>query len=131
MRRPYLWMFLTLWLLACADKLIEKPENLIPRDRMAEILYDMALLNAIDNSHPQVLEENDLEVMEFVYDKYGVDSLQFASSDLYYASVPAEYQKIYEAVEARLTEERDSVNKIIQAGQTKAVDSLRRAADYD
>ncbi len=131
MRRRYLWMFLTLWLLACADKLIEKPENLIPRDRMAEILYDMALLNAIDNSHPQVLEENDLEVMEFVYDKYGVDSLQFASSDLYYASVPAEYQKIYEAVEARLTEERDSVNKIIQAGQTKAVDSLRRAADYD
>ncbi len=131
MRRRYLWMFLTLWLLACADKLIEKPDNLIPRDRMAEILYDMALLNAIDNSHPQVLEENDLEVMEFVYDKYGVDSLQFASSDLYYASVPAEYQKIYEAVEARLTEERDSVNKIIQAGQTKAVDSLRRAADYD
>jgi hypothetical protein len=124
-------MLLTLWLLACANKLIEEPENLIPRDQMAEILYDMALLNAIDNSHPQVLEENDLEVMEFVYEKYGVDSLQFASSDLYYASVPAEYQKIYEAVEARLTVERDSVNKIIQAGQAKAVDSLRRAADYD
>lgn len=131
MRRRYLWMLLTLWLLACANKLIEEPENLIPRDQMAEILYDMALLNAIDNSHPQVLEENDLEVMEFVYEKYGVDSLQFASSDLYYASVPAEYQKIYEAVEARLTVERDSVNKIIQAGQAKAVDSLRRAADYD
>lgn len=131
MRRRYMWMLLTLWLLACANKLIEEPENLIPRDQMAEILYDMALLNAIDNSHPQVLEENDLEVMEFVYEKYGVDSLQFASSDLYYASVPAEYQKIYEAVEARLTVERDSVNKIIQAGQAKAVDSLRRAADYD
>jgi hypothetical protein len=131
MRSPYLLLFLTLWLLACADKLIEEPENLIPRDQMADILYDMALLNAIDNSHPQVLKENNLEVMEFVYEKYGVDSLQFASSDVYYASVPAEYQKIYEAVEERLTERRDSVNKIIQQGQAKAVDSLRRAADYD
>lgn len=131
MRSPYLLLFLTLWLLACANKLIEEPENLIPRDQMADILYDMALLNAIDNSHPQVLKENDLEVMEFVYEKYGVDSLQFASSDVYYASVPAEYQKIYEAVEERLTEQRDSVNKIIQKGQAKAVDSLRRAADYD
>lgn len=131
MRSPYLLLFLTLWLLACADKLIEEPDNLIPRDQMADILYDMALLNAIDNSHPQVLKENDLEVMEFVYEKYGVDSLQFASSDVYYASVPEEYQKIYEAVEERLTEQRDSVNKIIQKGQAKAVDSLRRAADYD
>ena len=131
MKRNYLLLFWVLGLIACADKLIEEPDNLIPSDQMAEILYDMALLNAIDNSHPEVLEENRLEVMEFVFEKYGVDSLQFTSSDLYYASVPAEYQKIYEVVEQRLTEARDSVNKIIQDRQTRAVDSLRKVPDYD
>lgn len=115
--------------LSCGKKLIEEPENLIPRGKMADILYDMALLDAIDNSYPQVLEENELQAMDFLFDKYGIDSLQFVRSDLYYASVPAEYQKIYEAVEERLTKKRDSISEIIQQGRSRASDSLPGAED--
>ena len=110
---------------------MEEPDNLIPKGKMADILYDMALLDAIDNSYPQALEENDLEAMEFLFDKYGIDSLQFVRSDLYYASVPAEYQKIYEAVEERLTKKRDSISEIIKLGRSKASDSLPEEEDYD
>jgi len=117
--------------LSCGKKLMEEPENLIPREKMSEILYDMALLDAIDNSYPQVLTENDLKVMEFLYDKYGIDSLQFVQSDLYYASVPAEYQRIYEAVEGRLTQKRDSISEVIKQGRSQASDSLAREDDYE
>ena len=117
--------------LSCGNKLMEEPEDLIPRDKMSEILYDMALLDAIDNSYPQVLTENDLKVMEFLYEKYGIDSLQFVQSDLYYASVPAEYQKIYEAVEERLTQKRDSISEVMQQGQSQASESLAREDDYE
>ena len=117
--------------LSCGKKLMEEPENLIPRGKMSDILYDMALLDAIDNSYPQVLEENDLETMEFIFDKYGIDSLQFVRSDLYYASIPAEYQKIYEAVEERLTKKRDSISEIIMQARTQASDSLPEEEDYD
>ena len=117
--------------LSCGKKLMEEPENLIPKGKMADILYDMALLDAIDNSYPQVLEENDLEAMEYLYDKYGIDSLQFVRSDLYYASIPAEYQKIYEAVEERLTKKRDSISEIIMQARTQASDSLPEEEDYD
>jgi|SRR5210317_777635 hypothetical protein len=117
--------------ISCGKKLMEEPEKLIPRGKMVDILYEMALLDAIDNSYPKVLEENDLKVMEYLFDKYGIDSLQFVSSDLYYASVPAEYQKIYEAVEERLTKKRDSISQIIKQGRSQASDSLPEEEDYD
>lgn len=123
-------LFGLLWV-SCGQKLLEPPENLIPREKMAEILYHMALLDAIDNSHPQVLVENNIRVMPYLFDKYGVDSLQFVQSDLYYASVPEEYEKIYKAVEERLTRKRDSVSEAIRQGQSPVVDSLKTSQDQE
>jgi hypothetical protein len=131
MMERYLTLFCCLLALSCGKKLMEEPENLIPREKMSEILYDMAVLDAIDNSYPQVLIENDLKVMDFLYVKYGIDSLQFAQSDLYYASVPAEYQKIYEAVEQRLTQKRDSISELIKQGRAQPSDSLETQDDYE
>jgi hypothetical protein len=131
MMERYLTVLFCLLVISCGNKLMEEPENLIPREKMSDILYDMALLDAIDNSYPQVLSENDLKVMEFLFKKYGIDSLQFVQSDLYYASVPADYQKIYEAVEERLTQKRDSISEVIRQGQSQASDSLDREEGYE
>ncbi|WP_445381096.1 DUF4296 domain-containing protein [Robiginitalea sp. IMCC43444] len=102
---------------ACSEKLVEKPENLIPEEKMISVLYDMALLDAIKSSHPQVIARNKVYVMDFLYEKYGIDSLQFVKSDLYYASIPSKYQAIYKAVEDRLSRERDSITNLIQEGK--------------
>ena len=117
--------------ISCGNKLLEEPEKLIPPDQMVDILYDMALLDAIDNSYPQVINENDLKVMDFLYEKYGIDSLQFVQSDRYYASLPAEYLRIYEMLEARLGQKRDSVSQIIRERNTSATDSIPDDDDYD
>lgn len=127
----YLLLLCGLLILSCGNPLMEEPENLIPREQMSDILYDLALLDAIDNSYPQVLSENDLQVMEFLYKKYGIDSLQFAQSDLYYASVPSEYQKIYEAVEERLTRMRDSISEVLRQVPSQPTDSLELEEDYE
>ena len=124
-------MIACLFGLACGNKLLEAPENLIPKEQMADILYDMALLHAIDNSHPQVIKANDLKIMEFIYKKHQIDSAQFVQSDRYYASVPGEYRDIYEEVEARLTLKRDSITEIIQAGKPTSGDSIPPGEDYD
>lgn len=110
-------LLLVLALVACGEKLVEKPENLIPEEKMVSVLYDMALLDAIKSSHPQVIARNNIYVMDFLYEKYGIDSLQFVNSDLYYASIPSKYQAIYKAVEERLTRERDSISSIIEEGK--------------
>lgn len=110
---------------------MEAPEDLISKEKMSDILYDIALINSIDNSHPQVLKSKNIKVMDFVFKKYGIDSTQFVHSDMYYASVPVLYEEIYQAVEDRLQRQRDSTSQIIQDNRTKTGDTLDPLDDYD
>lgn len=92
---------------SCAEKLIEKPENLIPEAKMTDILYDISLLVSAKNSNKAILVDNDIEVMDFIYKKYNVDSLQFVQSDLYYASEPVIYENMYVALDERIEAEKN------------------------
>ncbi len=118
---------------SCADPLVKKPENLIPQQRMTEILYDIAILDAIDNNYPKSLEQNNIRIMEEIYVKYGIDSTQLADSDLYYASIPAIYEQIYQAIEDRMNHERDSIARVIQEGNAPAnsADSVNRRGEAE
>ncbi len=116
--------FLGLMLLvACAEKVVEEPENLIPKEKMTEILHDLAILNAAKSGAARKFEDSGIDVMEFLYKKYGIDSTQFSQSDLYYASLPLEYQTIYEEVETRLKRQKDTLEAI---GERRN-DSVRKA----
>lgn len=115
---------------SCAEKLLEKPDNLIPKDKMVEILNDLAILNAAKASNVMILRNHDIEPMQYIFAKYAIDSVQFVESDRYYASIPEEHEKIYIAVEAKLEqeekrllnikEERDSIKGVkIEASRLK------------
>ena len=112
-------------LIACNEKTIEKPEDLIPKSMMVEIVYDLAIINAAKKTNPDYLIRNEIEPMPFVFKKYGVDSIQFVKSDIYYASIPSEYEAIYSVVEARLDKEKGDYD----ANKTKMSDSVRKVAD--
>lgn len=87
---------------SCTDKVTyEKPENLIEKDQMIDLLYDMHIAIGTSNIKNLHLEKN-RNYMSLVYDKYGIDSTQFANSNLYYTSNIIEYEEIYEEVERRL-----------------------------
>lgn len=103
---------------SCGEKLMEPPQDLIPSAQMTDILFDLSVMDAIEGNYPNVLEQNDIRVMPFIYEKYGIDSLQFAQSDLYYASNPVEYQQIYEALEARILKYKDSITEVIRGGRS-------------
>ena len=124
---------LFLLLSACVEKVIEAPDDLIPKDKMIEMLYDLSLINAAKGTNPKMLEENNLEPTKFLFEKYGVDSTQFVKSDIYYASIPVEYQAIYITVADRLEknkkdieEERklksDSTRQLPQKNREKKID---------
>lgn len=120
---PFFVALILLW--SCAEKVMEKPENLIPKEKMVQILHDLAILNAAKSSFESTLDRNGIEVMEFLYEKYQIDSAQFSQSDLYYASVPLEYQAIYEEVDAKLGDRR----KAIEEQSEKRNDSIRKAQE--
>jgi hypothetical protein len=92
----------------CNSNSVEKPNNLISKDKMVAILYDMSLLEAIKsqniNGGLTAKMSND-----YIYKKYKIDSIQFAKSNKYYASDIAEYKKIVEKVKEKLTAETQKV----------------------
>ena len=91
-----------LLLISCGEELIHKPDNLVPKDKMVDIIQEMAIINAAKSTNSDVLQKNDIDPTGFILRKYDVDSLQFVESDRYYVSKPAEYQDIYEIVKNRL-----------------------------
>ena|SRR5690606_5894997 len=111
--------------LGCAQELVEKPKNLIPKEKMVDILHDLSLLNATRSTLGARMEETGVEVMEFLYARYDIDSLQFVQSDLYYASRPMEYQALFTQVDARL----DARTKALEQAAEKRNDSIREATE--
>jgi hypothetical protein len=107
-------------LFSCGEEVVEKPVNLIPKDKMIDILYDLAIINAAKSSGPKVMENTNFEPMDYIYNKYQVDSAQFVTSDFYYASLPLEYEDIYKKLENRITDEKE---RFVKLGERKK-DSL-------
>lgn len=120
MKKRFALMAVVALIFSCAEEVVKKPEDLIPRDTMTELLYEMAVLNAAKSTNKAILEEQFDDPTEFLFKQYGVDSLQFVKSDVYYASQPLVYESIYKEVEARLDKEK----KAFEEARQKRTDSL-------
>lgn len=92
---------------------------------MATILYDISLLNAGKIINESILNEYEIEPMEYIYSKYGIDSVQFVGSDTYYASIPTVYESIYTKVKEKLEEDE----KFFEEERQQKQDSLMEAKE--
>lgn len=99
-------VLLMLLFFSCAENLIEKPENVIPEDKMVLILKDLAIVNAAKGTNIGKLQDNGIEPTTFLFEKYEIDSAQFVDSDRYYASLPLVYETLYKKVESGLENQR-------------------------
>lgn len=97
-----------LLIISCNKSSVEKPNNLIAKDKMIDILYDISILEAIkvQNLKGGI---NRKKANEYIYTKYKIDSIQFAKSNKYYASDLVEYKKMFEKVKDRLNAENAKV----------------------
>ena len=112
------------FMLSCSEKIVEKPKNLISKDKMTSILYNLAIFNAAKNTNATILTDNNIETMDFIFAKYKIDSLQFVTSDIYYASLPIIYEAIYIEIDKRLEKERERMRITkIQADSIKLIKS--------
>lgn len=113
-------------LVSCNENVVEKPKNLIPRDKMAAILYDISLLNAARSINESILTEHDVEPMGYIYNKYKIDSLQLVKSDTYYASLPTVYEAIYTEVKDRLEKEQELMETERKEAADKTEENLKK-----
>ncbi len=99
--------------LSCSSE-VQKPDNLIPEDAMVEIFYDLAIMDAIKSHNPLSLETYGVQPDKYIYKKYGVDSLQFANSNKYYAADIKNYKSMYVKVNDRLKNEKAQVDEVLK-----------------
>ena len=108
MKRVIVIICLIFSVIGCNTNSIEKPDNLIEKGKMVDILYDMSLLEAIKsqniNGGISTKAGN-----EYIYKKYKIDSVQYVKSNKYYASNLEEYKKMYEEIKERLNKETKKI----------------------
>ncbi len=115
--------------LSCADEVVQKPENLIPREQMTDILYELAILNSAKGTNKALLEEHFDSPTTFLFNQYGIDSLQFVKSDLYYASQPLVYEGIYKEVAARLEFQKEQLEEEMKLRNDSLINRSRKLRD--
>lgn len=87
---------------------------------MVALLTDMYVANAAINVNTNKMKRN-IDYMPLVYEKYGVDSLRFHTSNVYYMSRVDDYEAIYKKVEKNLKKMLDTTEV-----SRKLKDSLKR-----
>jgi hypothetical protein len=110
----------------------KKPENLISKDKMVNILYDVFILNAAKGANKSILEEQGIYPENYVFEKYDIDSLQFALSNDYYGFYVEDYESIIERVESRIDSDKETYKVLAEKEEKdkqRKRDSIRELSD--
>lgn len=101
--------------LSCKNELVKTPKRLIEKEKMINIMYDLALLDAIKNQNILSKDSVQINPNQYIYKKYKIDSLQFAQNNVYYSSEYKEYKLMIEKIKSKI----DADTKVVEAAITK------------
>ena len=144
MYKNHFFLILISLVMACNSGQKNEPENLIPKEKMTDLLYDLYILNASNNLNKIEFENNNLNPEQYIFEKYDIDSVQFAQSNTYYSNNLEIYKGIISEVKTRIgnikTEvdtllkrereekkrKRDSINKLPDSLKSKIKSDLNK-----
>ncbi|EMY81138.1 hypothetical protein pgond44_07865 [Psychroflexus gondwanensis ACAM 44] len=100
---------------------VEKPDKLLNKSEMKGLIYDMVLLDAAYGVNEKKFEDMSLDMLEFLSNKYKVDSTQIKLNIEYYNINFDDNLEIYEAV-------KDSLERLdkLYVDRAKEMDSLKK-----
>jgi hypothetical protein len=100
---------------SCKEKGIPKPEHLISEKKMADILYDLHLSQALFErfryNDPDSLKLDAKDIYQSVLNKYHIKDSVLTNSILYYSAYPKVYEGIYAKVIERMNMEQEEMTK--------------------
>ena len=121
MKKGVLFFILISLIFSCKEEVVKKPENLIEKDIMVDVMYDLSLLEAIKYQSPNALQAHKINPDEYIYKKYKIGSAQFVQSNMYYASDYKEYKKMYDQINSRLVKNKSLLEEAIKNEKDKAL----------
>ena len=112
-----------------SNTILKKPDNLIPKDQMVDLITDLVLAEGGKNIRSIEMERN-TNFFPHVFEKHNVDSAQFQASNYYYTSRIDDYDEILAAVDLRLKTmqaEYQELRKQEDSIRLKKLDSVRKS----
>ncbi|GAB3267992.1 hypothetical protein GCM10027347_37220 [Larkinella harenae] len=111
-------LLLTGWVLACQNSVVEAPKNLIPEEKMVQVLTEIHLAEARVTKMNRVSQDSNTLIYKRlemrVFKKYQVDTAAYSKSYTYYSSNPEQLADIYKQV----TEELERRKKLTDSTET-------------
>lgn len=98
---------------SCKEEVVAKPDLLIEKNKMIDIMYDLAILEGIKYSKPESLDSNQINSAAYIYKKYAIDSLQLAQSNVFYAADYVEYKNMYDELTKRIERKKLVMDSIV------------------
>ena len=114
MKNAVFFLFIIMLFFGCKEDAVKKPDHLIDKEVMENIIYDLSLLEAIKYNDPTTAENYRVNPKEFILKKYKVDSAQFAQNNIYYASNFDQYKAMYDNVVKRIEDKKTIVDSLIK-----------------
>lgn len=112
MKKILTLFFALAFLLGCHDvKKPKEPENLLSKDQMVDILFDLAIVNSAKGVNKKMLEDNGVIPSQYIYKKHEIDSLQFVENNNYYAYRIDEYEEIIAKVMDSMQSIKEQLSK--------------------
>ncbi|NEW78924.1 MAG: DUF4296 domain-containing protein [Gelidibacter sp.] len=125
MKKIIFILFLSVFFMACtSNTIIKKPDNLIPKNQMEDMLTDMLIAAGAENIKNIDLERN-VNYFPLVFEKYGIDSTRFKESNYYYTSQIDDYEKILKKVDERLKALKEKLDNEIKLQDSLKNDSMK------
>lgn len=125
MRKIIPFLAILTLLISCKDEVVKKPERLIDKEVMIDVMYDLAVLEAIKYQNPASLDTFKINSRDYIYKKYKIDSLQFAKSNVYYASDYEDYKLMFEQITKRLDASKKSADSLVNLEKKKKKSLLK------
>lgn len=121
-----LYLFLLILLASCTSNTIfEKPEDLIPKDTMSLLVQEMSIATSAKYINNRNLEKR-VNYMPLVYERFGIDSVRFHTSNLYYMSKIDLYQEILTDAKESLEKQKSYYDEIKKTADSLRSDSIRK-----
>jgi hypothetical protein len=127
MKKALSFLAILILFLSCKEELVEKPDRLIEKDKMVDIMYDLAVLQGIKYQNPTSLVTYNINPSQYIYKKYKIDSLQFAKSNVYYASNYEVYKDIFDGIIKRIDDQKKVLDSVVKIETNKKIklDSIK------
>lgn len=114
MNKYFSFFLILITFFGCKKETVDAPKNLIEKETMQNIIYDIALLEVLKSDTAQYRVGNrQIDPATYIFKKYKIDSTQFAQSNKYYATDIEEYSKMYESVIKRIEDQKNAVDTLI------------------